>query len=59
LLIGVNLGGLGTLSASMASLISFKYVAKENVSSGKYILVFSAVNIIYLAFNLALWVLIK
>ncbi len=59
LLIGVNLGGLGTLIASMASLISFKYVVKEKVSAGKYIFVFSAVNIIYLAFNLALWALIK
>lgn len=55
LLIGVNLGGLGTLIASMASLISFKYVIKEKVSAGRYILVFSAVNIVYLAFNLALW----
>lgn len=59
LLIGVNLGGLGTLIASMASLISFKYVIKENVPAGRYILVFSAVNIVYLAFNLALWAVIK
>lgn len=59
LLIGVNLGGLGTLIASMASLISFKYVVKENASAGKYMLVFSAVNIVYLAFNLALWAVIK
>ncbi len=59
LLIGVNLGGLGTLIASMASLISFKYVIKEKVSTGKYMLVFSAVNLIYLAFNLVLWVIIK
>lgn len=59
LLIGVNLGGLGTLIASMASLISFKYVIKENVSAGRYMLVFTAVNIIYLAFNLALWAIIK
>ena len=59
LLIGVNLGGLGTLIASMASLISFKYVVKEKVSAGRYILVFSAVNIIYLVFNLALWAAIK
>lgn len=28
LLVGVNLGGLGTLIASMASLISYKYIAK-------------------------------
>lgn len=59
LLIGVNLGGLGTLIASMASLISFKYIAKENVQSGRYILFFTAVNIIYLVFNLMLWLIIK
>lgn len=59
LLVGVNLGGLGTLIASMASLISFKYIVKENVSAGKYILAFTGVNVIYLAFNLALWMIIK
>ncbi len=58
LLIGVNLGGLGTLIASMASLISFKYIAKENVSAGKYMLVFTAVNLVFLAFNLALWLIL-
>ncbi|MBQ2974033.1 MAG: citrate transporter [Clostridia bacterium] len=59
LLIGVNLGGLGTLIASMASLISFKYVVKEKVSAGKYMLVFTVVNLIFLAFNLVLWAIIK
>ena len=59
LLVGVNLGGLGTLIASMASLISFKLVAKENISSGRYILIFSAVNIIFLAFNAALWIAVR
>lgn len=59
LLIGVNLGGLGTLIASMASLISFKYVIKENVSSGKYLIFFTLVNLIFLGFNLALWMIIK
>ncbi len=59
LLIGVNLGGLGTLIASMASLISFKFVAKEKVSTGKYVLTFSVLNIIFLALNLGLWWLIK
>ncbi|MBQ3006976.1 MAG: citrate transporter [Clostridia bacterium] len=59
LLIGVNLGGLGTLIASMASLISFKYIAKEKVPSGKYMLIFTAVNAVYLALNLALWAVIK
>lgn len=59
LLIGVNLGGLGTLIASMASLISFKFVAKEKVGTEKYILTFTIVNIIFLVLNLGLWLIIK
>ena len=54
LLIGVNLGGLGTLIASMASLISFKLVAKEGINVKKYIIVFSLVNIAFLAANVVL-----
>lgn len=59
LLVGVNLGGLGTLIASMASLISFKYVARGNVSGGKYLAVFTVVNLLFLAANLGLWLLIR
>ena len=59
LLIGVNLGGLGTLIASMASLISFKFVAKEKVNTGKYILTFTIVNIVFLILNLGLWLIIR
>lgn len=59
LLIGVNLGGLGTLIASMASLISFKFVAKEKVNMGKYTLIFTVVNIMFLIFNLSLWLIIR
>ncbi len=59
LLVGVNLGGLGTLIASMASLISFKFVAKEKISSGRYIAVFTAVNIVFLVLNIALWLMIR
>lgn len=59
LLVGVNLGGLGTLIASMASLISFKFIAKEKVSTGKYILTFTVVNIVFLILNLGLWLIIK
>ncbi len=59
LLIGVNLGGLGTLIASMASLISFKFIAKENVGTGKYITVFTLANIVFLILNLGLWLIIK
>lgn len=60
LIIGTNLGGLGTLIASMASLISFKYIARENKDlRGKYILYFSAVNIVFLAILIAFYFIIK
>lgn len=50
LIVGVNLGGLGTLIASMASLISYKYLAREMKNKkGKYLVYFTAVNIIFLA----------
>ncbi|MDE5891725.1 MAG: anion permease, partial [Acetatifactor sp.] len=50
LIVGTNLGGLGTLIASMASLISYKYVAKEtNGCKGKYIALFTVANIFFLA----------
>ncbi len=49
LTIGVNLGGLGTLIASMASLISFKfYGGVEGAKTGKYLAVFSTLNILFL-----------
>ncbi len=50
LIVGTNLGGLGTLIASMASLISFKFIAKENKSlRGRYLGYFAVVNIVFLA----------
>ena len=49
LLLGVNIGGLGTLIASMASLISYKaYTREYRVGSGRYLLVFTAVNVVFL-----------
>lgn len=59
LLIGVNIGGLGTLIASMASLISFKFIQKEDVNTLKYITKFTAFNLLFLAVNIALWLVIK
>ncbi len=45
LMLGVNLGGLGTMIASLASLISFQFYRKsEGAKTGRYFLVFSAVN---------------
>ena len=55
LLIGTNLGGLGTLIASMASLISFKAVSKALPrEKGRYLMWFTASNLIFLAALLAL-----
>ena len=49
LIVGVNLGGLGTLIASMASLISFKFVANEiSVKTSKYLGYFTLYNILFL-----------
>ena len=50
LLIGVNLGGLGTLIASMASLISYKYVAKLIPDKkGRYFGCFTMMGCLFLA----------
>lgn len=60
LIVGVNLGGLGTLIASMASLISFKFIGRENKSlRGKYLLYFTVVNVIFLAVLVGIYGLIK
>ena len=49
LTIGVNLGGLGTLIASMASLISYKLIAREESrAKGAYFRYFTAANICFL-----------
>ncbi len=49
LIIGTNIGGLGTLIASMASLISFKLVSKEySGMKGKYFVRYTQVNFVLL-----------
>lgn len=56
LIIGTNLGGLGTIIASMASLISFKYIGRDYKHlRGKYMVVFTLMNLLFLAVLLALW----
>ena len=50
LLLGVDLGGLGTLIASLASLISFKlYVNSEGARKGRYFAEFTLYNFALLA----------
>lgn len=60
LLLGVNIGGLGSLIASLASLISFKYFAnyvaklpkESNITKGKYLAHFTSMNVLFAAFLL-------
>lgn len=50
LLAGVDIGGLGTPVASLASLISLKcYLRAEGARAGKFLLYFTAVNVFVLA----------
>ena len=55
LMLGVNLGGLGTLVASLASLISFRlYGAAEGAKKGLFMGVFTLLNVLFLAAMLLL-----
>lgn len=48
LIAGVNIGGLGTLIASMASLISYKYFAQvSGAKKGRYLLYFTVMNVCF------------
>lgn len=56
LLQGVNIGGLGTLIASLASLISYKFFAAEATEKGekgRYLLIFTAWNVLLATILLA------
>ena len=49
LIIGTNIGGLGTIIASMASLISYRQIAARYPKQKKqYLLTFTIVNVIFL-----------
>lgn len=50
LILGADIGGLGTLIASLASLITYKsYVSSEGAQTKKFIGVFTLMNVIFLA----------
>ena len=53
LIVGTNIGGLGTLIASMASLISYKQIRFPEAKK-KYIGIFTLFNVIFLA---VLWLI--
>ena len=61
LLYGINIGGLGTLIASLASVISFRaYGESENAAKGAYIKAFTLYSIVFLAVLApAAWLLLQ
>ena len=59
LIIGTNLGGLGTLIASMASLISYRQIANEvPAEKWHYFAMFTISNVVFLAILVGAWALI-
>ena len=60
LLVGVNIGGTGTLIASLASLITFSEYSKHNPGkTGRYILLFSAFNFGFLIVLTGIMLIVK
>ena len=60
LLVGVNIGGAGTLIASLASLITFsQYTAHNPGKTGYYVKLFSAFNFTFLAILTGFMLLLK
>ena len=67
LVIGTNLGGLGTIIASMASLITYRFhssfvkeqKAKGHEEKGNYLLNFTLINVIMLAVLFVAYLLIS
>ena len=54
IIVGINIGGLGTLIASMANLISYKILVREyNEFKTKYLIVFTVLTVILL---IILWI---
>jgi Na+/H+ antiporter NhaD/arsenite permease-like protein len=59
IIIGINIGGFGTLIASMANLISFKILVHEfDEFKIRYLGVFTALNIALLILLLGVYILI-
>ena len=58
IIVGINIGGLGTLIASMANLISYKILVREfNEFKIKYLILFTALNVILLFILLGVYAL--
>lgn len=56
IIVGINIGGFGTLIASMANLISYNILVREyNESKIRYLLIFSVLNILLLIILLGVY----
>lgn len=59
IIIGINIGGFGTLIASMANLISYKILVREfDEFKIRYLIVFTVLNVILLAILLGVYVFV-
>jgi Na+/H+ antiporter NhaD/arsenite permease-like protein len=59
IIVGINLGGFGTLIASMANLISYKILVREfDEFKVKYLVVFTVLNVLLLIILFGVYVLI-
>lgn len=60
IIVGINIGGLGTLIASMANLISYKILVREHDELKiRYLIVFTVLNVILLIVLLGAYLLIN
>ena len=58
IIVGINIGGFGTLIASMANLISYKIIVREyNEFKIRYLVVFTVLNVILLAILISLYII--
>ncbi len=56
IIIGINIGGFGTLIASMANLISYKILVREfRQLKVKYLIVFTVLNVVLLVILLGVY----
>lgn len=54
IILGTNIGGLGTIIASLASLITYKnYMRTENAHPARFFLIFTALNLLFLILLIA------
>lgn len=60
IIVGINIGGFGTLIASMANLISYKILIREyNSLKMRYLVIFTVLNVVLLVILVAFYILVN